>query len=111
MKTESIEEKRAKLIDIARGGDGMTAPWLERITIRKPGESDAPGYIIHIPCAGNEFTIYSADLEAMQGLLSALLTGAKPADHEPTAEELAAWIAALPQPEDRGRIVTDIHEL
>ena len=103
--------QRATLIDLLRGGDGRTAPWLERITIRRPGASDTPGYIAHIPCSGKECTIYSADLEAMQGLLHALQTGAQPADHEMTAEELAAAAAALPQPEDRGRIVADINEL
>lgn len=105
---------RRLLINLANGGDGHLDPWLERVTIRKPNQEDSVGFALHIPPTnkgGVEVVVALRTLEAAQGLQLALKTGAKPADHQLTADEVKANLAALPQPIDLGRIVEDPAEL
>ena len=111
MMDPNTDVKRARLIDLARGGDGHLEPWIERVTVQRPGLDDAPGYVLHLPdpYGGKEITI-AADLELLRNLIIVLENGAQPRDPTVTAEQVlaerAARIAAMPTPEDHGRIVT-----
>jgi len=77
MNTTTAEDNRARLLNIAAGGDGHTAPYIEQ---------DAQGgYIVHLPAqrhAGGKTSpaidIHVTTEEAARGLLHAIETGAQP---------------------------------
>lgn len=115
-----MEDARQRLINLARGGTGKVAPWIEKVTLRTPGQEDAAVYAAHIPGArtdGTDLVIVGSDggLDLCRDVLRLLETGAQPRDPDKTPEEqaadLAAWQASLPQPEDCGRVITDLAEL
>lgn len=103
MMDTSTETKRARLLSLARGGNGRCDPWIEKVTVRRPGEDDRPGFVVHIPprSGGKEISVSVETLDAAQGLTRALETGGQPANPESTDEAVK-----LSVPEDHGRIVT-----
>lgn len=112
--------KRAVLLDLVNGGTGRPCPWIEKATLRRPGQEDATIYALHLQNPnkngkGLVIVAHDGSLELCHDILLMLETGAKPRDPEVTAEEAArdleARRAALPQPEDCGRIVEDPAEL
>lgn len=111
---------RAVLLDLVNGGNGRPGPWIEKATLRRPGQEDAAIYALHLQNPnphGRDLVIVAHDgnLELCHDILLMLETGAQPRDPEVTAEEAArdleARRAALPQPEDCGRIVAAPAEL
>lgn len=113
----NTETKRARLLDLASGGDGHVGPWIEKMTIRRPDMDDTAGYCLHIPQhgGGNDTTIVAHDysLDMLQKLILIIERGATPSDPDMTDDEVeaerradAARIAAMPPPEDHGKIVT-----
>jgi len=115
---ESTKTKRAVLLDLANGGDGHPGPWIEKRTLRRPGQEDKAVYAAHLPCSdGKEIIIAAHDgsLDLCQTILHITETGAKPANPDSTPEEreayYKAWHEAMPAPEDCGRIITDLSQL
>ena len=115
-----MEDQRQRLINLVHGGTGRVAPWIEKATLRRPGQADADVYAVHLPAFrndGEDLVIHATDgnLDLCHALLHTIATGAKPADPSKTQEELAAdynaWRASLPQPEDCGRVVADLADL
>lgn len=106
MNTTTTEKNRARLLNIIHGGDGRTDSWIERVTIRKHGQADSAGYVVHVmtPHCG-EMCVQVGSIEAAQGLWHATRTGGKPRERDYTEEEVAAMKAAYPTPEDCGRII------
>lgn len=117
---ENTETKRAVLLDLAKGGNGHPGPWIEKVTLRRPGEADKAVYCTHLPGVtkqGHDLIVAASDgsLDLCQTILHITETGAQPADPDTTQEEreaaLQAWVDALPTPEDCGRIITDLTQL
>lgn len=115
---EHTSTNRARLLDLATGGDGHAGPWIEKVTLRRPGQEDAAVYAAHLPGRdGKEVIVAASDgsLDLCQTILHITETGAKPADPDSTQEEREAarraWEEALPAPEDCGRIITDLSQL
>lgn len=112
--------KRAVLLDLVNGGTGRPCPWIEKATLRRPGQEDTAIYALHLQNPnknGKDLVIVAHDgnLETCQDVLLMIGTGGQPRDPELTAEDAArdqeARRAELPQPEDCGRIVEDPAEL
>lgn len=117
---ENTKTKRAVLLDLANGGDGHPGPWIEKVTLRRPGQDDTAVYATHIPGVtknGEDLVIAAHDgsLDLCQTILHITETGAQPGDPDATQEEREAhrraWKEALPTPEDCGRIITDLSQL
>lgn len=74
--SESIQQKRERLLNLLAGGDGNTAPWIESV-----GQQ---GFIVHIPQRTANGKIIPAvnvptqTWDVARGLLHVLQTGAKP---------------------------------
>ena len=107
MKTEN--PNRARLLNIAAGGNGHVTPWIERITYDgAPADAEQYGYVVHVPQHAGQGGMCKAihvnvgDLEAARGLLHAIATGAQPRDTDTTAEEAQAACDAIPYT-DSGR--------
>lgn len=115
-----MDKPRQRLINLVHGGDGKVAPWIEKATLRTPGQEDAAVYAVHIPGARNDGTdlvIAGSDggLQVCLDVLHLLETGAQPRNPDTTDEEqarhLEEWRATLPQPEDCGRVIASLAEL
>lgn len=109
--TNTTETNRAKLLHMAAGGDGNTAPYIERVTYDDaPAGAEPYGYIVHLPQHVGQGGIAPAvhvhmhDATAARGLLHALRTGAKPRNPEDKAEDVAALCSSIPIT-DNGRHV------
>lgn len=107
-----VDDNRARLINMANGGDGRVSPWIEIVTIRRSNQEDTPRYILHVPGqpGGREMAIGPmSNIDAVHGLFLALKTGAKPRDPDMTDEQVmvmhAAIFAGMPPPEDHGRVI------
>ena len=117
---EQTKTNRAVLLDLAHGGSGHPGPWIEKVTLRRPGQEDKAVYCTRIPNTrrdGRDLVIAATDgsLDLCQTLLRICETGAQPADPDTTQEEreaaLEAWRETLPAPEDCGRIISDLSQL
>lgn len=115
-----MEEPRKQLINLVRGGSGRVSPWIEKATLRTPGQEDTAVYAVHIPGGRNDGTdlvIVGTDgkLDVCQDVLHLLATGAQPCSPDTTPEEQARALeeerARLPKPEDCGRVITTLAEL
>ena len=109
---DNTDTKRARLLDLAKGGNGHAAPWIERVTLRRPGEKDKDVYAAHLPRAGKEGRdLVCCDCEGgLEICQSILLLWERPSNDE-APEELEARRATLPQPEDCGRVIDDLRKL
>ena len=117
---EQTKTKRAVLLDLAAGGTGHPGPWIEKVTLRRPGQDDTAVYCTHYPHARNDgkdlvIAAHDGGLDLCQTIIRITETGAQPADPDTTQEEreaaLQAWRDALPAPEDCGRIISDLSQL
>lgn len=115
-----MEAPRQKLINLVHGGDGRVAPWIEKATLRQPGQEDAAVYVVHLPGQRNDgrdliVVPHDGNLQTCQDVLLLIENHAQPGTPDTTPEEAAAAleakIAALPQPEDCGRVVADLADL
>lgn len=116
-----MDKTRQQLINLVQGGDGRVAPWIEKVTLRRPGQEDAAAYVAHIPTRtrdGHDLVVipWDGNLETCQEVLHLVSgDGAQPRSPQKTADEVAAefeaWRATLPAPEDCGRVVADLAEL
>ena len=82
MNTDNTTSKRAQLLNMAAGGDGHTAPWIEA--------TPDGAAVLHIPAVLHggkpaKGAQIHASMEACRGLLHALETGAQP--KAPAGEE------------------------
>lgn len=105
MMDTSTETKRARLLNLARGGNGHCDTWIERVTVRCPGEDDRPGFVVHLPSRYDlrELTIHLDSLEDAQNLIIALKVNTQPPKLDPIDIDEAVKLLV---PEDHGRIVT-----
>lgn len=113
---EQTNTNRAVLLDLANGGDGHAGDWIEKVTLRKPGQEDTPVYVLHIiPRNGGKGLDVVTTLETCYNLMLITETGATPRNPDQPIEEYRAAQEArranLPQPEDCGRIISDLAEL
>lgn len=117
---EQTKTKRAVLLDLAAGGTGHPGPWIEKVTLRRPGQDDTAVYCVRFPHSrtdGRDLVIAASDggLDLCYTMLRITETGAKPADPDTTQEEreaaLEAWKKDQPAPEDCGRIISDLSQL
>lgn len=93
----TAQENRSRLLNMAAGGDGNTAAWIERVTYDDaPADAQAYGYIVHFPQSSDGGRIIPAldvqvrSEDAARGLLQATRTGAKPRNPEDSAAAIAA---------------------
>lgn len=113
MKQTATDAKanRAKLLNIAAGGDGLIQPYIERVTYDDaPAGAEPYGYIVHLPqhteqgAAMPAVHVHVQSIEAARGLLHAVNTGAAPRNPEDKAEDVAALCSSIPIT-DNGRHV------
>ena len=108
MKTEN--PNRARLLNIAAGGNGHVTPWIERIAYDgAPADAQQYGYVVHLPqhaARGGGVSpalhVHVGSIDAARGLLHAIATGAQPCSPDTTAEEAQAACDAIPYT-DSGR--------
>lgn len=113
---EQTNPNRAVLLDLANGGDGHAGDWIEKVTLRKPGQEDTPVYILHLPGRnGSKGLDVVTTLETCYNIMLICETGATPRNPDVPIEqyqaEQDARRAALPAPEDCGRIIGDLADL
>lgn len=94
---------RAKLLNIAAGGDGQILRYIERVTYDDaPAGAEPYGYIVHLPQGAEQgaatpaIHVRTQSIEAARGLLHAITTGAKPRNPEDKAEDVAAISDSIP---------------
>lgn len=91
--TAKTNTKRAALLDLAQGGTGHAGPWIEKATLRRPGQEDTAVYAVHLKAGtadGRELVVYT-DLETCRDILQMEDATTPPAE-----------------PEDCGRIIEDL---
>lgn len=115
-----MDTPRQRLINMAQGGDGRVAPWIEKVTLRRPGQEDAAVYALRIPAFrndGRDLVIASADggLDLCLDVLHLLEHHGQPRNPETTPEEQAKALeeerARYPKPEDVGRVITSLADI
>lgn len=109
MKTEN--DNRARLLNMAAGGNGQVTPWIERVTLDDtPTDGEQHGFVVHVPQRATRggtapaIHVNVSSIDAARGLLHAIDTGAQPRDTDTTEEELRAQVDAIPYT-DNGRHV------
>lgn len=107
------KENRIRLLNIAAGGDGHTAPWIEKVTYSDaPADAPQHAYMVHYPQSIERdgttspavHVGYFVNVEAARALLHATETGAQPRSPETTADKIRAAQDAIPVT-DSGRII------